>query len=96
MLTAFPVLGLFSVFVYPTIIPELIERLVVELKIEEGKDEYVDMMLNDKCTECFGFVFALTTFMAPLIGSHMYTSYGAKFTTDTVAVINFFLGVILL
>ena len=96
MLAAFPLLGVSQVFVYPTIIPEIIERLTIELGIEEGKDEYVDTMLNDKASECFGFCWGLIMFLGPLTGSWMYTGMGAKKTTDSIALLDFFLGAILL
>lgn len=42
MIAAFPFLGIFQVFVFIPIIPELFERLTYELNIKEGEDEIVD------------------------------------------------------
>ena len=36
VVSAFPILGFFQVFVFIPIIPEMIERLQVDLKITEG------------------------------------------------------------
>ena len=54
------------------IIPEMLERLQVDLKIEEGKDKLVDMMLQDKVNEAYTMLFALSTFVSPIIGTEMY------------------------
>ncbi len=67
MLVSFPLLGIFQVLVFLPIIPELIERLVVDLRIEEGRNEYVDTKLNDKCNDAYGLMFSLIMFLGPLI-----------------------------
>jgi hypothetical protein len=50
------------------IIPEMIERLQVSLKIHE-KDEAIYEKLNDKVNDAYGFIYALTEFIAPLVSS---------------------------
>jgi len=67
--SAFPFLGLFQIFVFIPIIPEMIERLQVSLNISEGEDEYVDAMVTDKCNDCYGLFYALSMFISPIIGS---------------------------
>ena len=61
-IAAFPLMGIFQVFVFIPIIPEMIERLQVELNIVEGEDEYIDAQLNDKCNDAYGFVYAFSMF----------------------------------
>ena len=60
--------------VFLPIIPELIERLTVSLKIEEGRNEYVDTRLNDKCNDAYGLMFSAVMFLGPLFGSKMYSN----------------------
>lgn len=89
-------LGLFQVTFFIPIIPEMIERLVVTLNIAEGADEYVDEKLNDKCNDAYGVVYAFTLFVSPLIGSSMYLKYTGPITCDTIAIVDFLYGLILL
>lgn len=42
IICAFPLLGIFQVFVFIPIIPEFFERLVYELNIKIGEDEVLD------------------------------------------------------
>ena len=69
MVSAFPLIGIFQVFVFIPIIPEMLERLQVDLGIVEGEDETVDNALNDKVNDAYGFVYAFSNFVSPLIGS---------------------------
>lgn len=88
-ISAFPFLGLFQVFVFIPIIPEMIERMQVKLNIREGEDEYVDAMLNDKCNDMYGLVYALSMFLGPLIGDALQSRFGYRTTCDVFAYINF-------
>lgn len=45
VVAAFPILGIFQTFVYIPIIPEMLERLTVDLEIAEGEDAEVDNAL---------------------------------------------------
>ena len=69
VVSAFPLIGIFQVFVFIPIIPEMLERLQVDLGIVEGEDETVDNALNDKVNDAYGFVYAFSNFVSPLIGS---------------------------
>lgn len=69
VVAGFPILGIFQVFVFIPIIPEMLERLQVDLGIVEGEDEAVDNALNDKVNDAYGFVYAFANFAAPLIGA---------------------------
>jgi len=73
---SFPILGIWQVFVFIPIIPEMIERLQVKLEISEGRDEFLDAMLNDKCNDAYGLIYASSMFFSPLIGSALHTAYG--------------------
>jgi len=42
IMAGFPVLGIFQVFVFIPIIPEMLERLQVDLDIREGEDPKLD------------------------------------------------------
>jgi len=46
----------------------MIERLQVSLKVHE-QDEDMYGKVNDKVNDAYGFVYALTLFIAPLVGS---------------------------
>ena len=91
-ISSFPLLGLFQVFVFIPIIPEMLERLQVSLEITEGEDEYIDAKLNDKCNDAYGFIYALSMFVSPLIGSWLYDQFGPRKTCDYVALANLGLG----
>lgn len=95
MMSALPIMGVFSVFVFIPIIPEMLERLQVDLNIAEGEDEIVDLRLNDMVNESYTLLFALSNFVAPLIGTALYTVYGIRTTCDIFALFNIGFGVIL-
>jgi hypothetical protein len=69
MLSSFPLQGLFQVYVFLPIIPEIIERVQVKYDIVEGKDEFLDAQLNDSCNDAYGFIYALSLFIGPLFGT---------------------------
>jgi hypothetical protein len=91
---AFPVLGLFQVFVFIPIIPEMMERLQVDLNITEGEDEFIDAQLNDKCNDAYGFIYASSMFVSPLIGGFLDTTYGPRATCDYIAMMDGMTGVL--
>ena len=72
MVAALPIMGIFQVFVFIPIIPEMIERLQVDLQIKEGEDEMVDLRLNDIVNESYTLLFALANFVGPLGGTFLY------------------------
>lgn len=57
------------------IIPEMIERLQVDLDIVEGENELVDMKLNDQVNEAYTMLFAVATFISPLMGTGLYNVF---------------------
>ena len=71
----------------------MIERLQVSLTISEGEDEEVDEMLNDKVNDAYGFIYAFSNFVAPLIGSYLYEYFGHRNTFDFIAVADFVFGI---
>lgn len=75
IVSAFPLLGIFQVFIFIPIIPEMIERLQVELKIREGENDLIDGALNDKINDSYGFIFALSNFISPNIGASLIDNY---------------------
>lgn len=87
-------MGIFSVFVFIPIIPEMLERLQVDLNIIEGEDELVDMKLNDMVNEGYTLLFALSNFVAPLIGTYMYEVVGMRMTCDVFAILNIVVAVL--
>lgn len=75
IVAGFPILGLFQTFVFIPIIPEMLERLVVDLEIFEGADADVDNALNDKVNDAYGLMFAFACFISPIIGDTLNTKY---------------------
>jgi hypothetical protein len=59
--------------VFIPIIPEMLERLIVDLEVEEGMDAEVDNTLNDKVNDAYGLMFAFSCFISPVIGDAMET-----------------------
>lgn len=96
MSLSFPLLGIFQVFVFIPIIPEIFERLVYELDIHLGEDEVLDFALNDKCNDTYGMIYALSMFAAPLIGGNLSDLYGGYKTNahQKVADIFFFIDIV--
>ena len=66
---------------------------MVDLKIEEGRNEYVDTKLNDKCNDAYGLMFSSIMFLGPLVGSKMYRNLGSNTTCDYIACIDFVAGI---
>ena len=86
---AFPVMGIFQYFVFIPIIPEMLERMQVDLGVVEGEDEAMDNAINDKVNDAYGLIYALSNFVAPLIGSMMYSQFGSPKSCDYLAFANF-------
>lgn len=88
VLPGYPILGICQIFVFIPIIPEMIERLQVQLQIAEGEDEVVDLRLNDQVNEAYTLIYALSSFVSPILGSQLYLKYGFRTTFDMVAAAN--------
>jgi hypothetical protein len=69
IIMGFPAIGIFQYFVFIPIIPEMLERLQVDMNVVEGEDEELDGAINDKVNDAYGLIYALATFVGPLIGS---------------------------
>lgn len=69
MAAAFPVLGFMQVFTFIPIIPEMLERLQVDFNVKEGENQKLENSINDKVNDAYGFMYAFSTFVSPLIGS---------------------------
>lgn len=89
-----PPMGILQVFVFIPIIPEMLERLQVDLDIAEGESEEVDMALNDQVNECYTLLYAFANGVSPLIGGFLHDHYGSEKTCDWVAFVNIGVGVI--
>lgn len=96
IIAGFPILGIFQVFVFIPIIPEMLERLQVTLNISEGEDADVDDMLNDKVNDAYGFIYAFSNFIAPLMGSYLYEYVDHRKTFDYIAIADFSFGILIL
>lgn len=53
-------MGIFQVFVFIPIIPEMLERMAVTYNIVEGEDEAIDNQLNDKVNDSYGLFYAMS------------------------------------
>jgi hypothetical protein len=87
-------MGIFQVFVFIPIIPEMIERLQIDLDIAEGENEEVDLALNDQVNETYTLLFAFANGVSPLIGSLMHDKLGSRTTCDYLAYFNIGFGII--
>lgn len=94
MISSLPIMGIFQVFVFIPIIPEMLERLQVDLDIVEGEDELVDLRVNDIVNESYTLLFALSSFVGPMVGSYMYEEVGMRWTCDWFGVFNIAIAVI--
>lgn len=93
---AFPLIGVFQYFVFIPIIPEMLERVTVELNAVEGVDPELDAAIYDKVNDAYGFIYALAMFVGPLVGGFMHDQIGPRKTGDYVAISNLVIGGILL
>jgi MFS family permease len=82
---SFPIQGVMQVLVFIPVLPEMIERMQVKLKISEGEDEILDGQLNDKINDMYGLIYAGSMFVSPLVGSALSSTYGVRKTCDYVA-----------
>lgn len=78
VIMGFPVMGIFQFFVFIPIIPEMLERVQVELDVIEGEDPDMDQAINDKVNDAYGTIYALAMFVGPLAGGFMYEKFGAQ------------------
>jgi len=72
----------------------MLERLQVDLDIVEGEDEMIDLKLSDKVNEAYTMLFAISTFVSPLIGTAMYNVMGMERTCDIIGFVNLGFAVI--
>lgn len=89
VIAAFPCMGIFQYFIFIPVIPEMLERLQGDLNIVEGADEEVDNSINDKVNDAYGFVYAASSFVSPLVGSMLYEALGSELACDYWAFMNF-------
>ena len=73
----------------------MIERIKVSLNIVEGQDPILDGMLSDKVNDAYGFFYAFSMFISPLIGSVLYTDTTANATSDYLGLFNIAFVIIL-
>ena len=90
----YPMCGMAQVLVFLPILPEIIERLQLELKITEGQDLALDEKLNDLINEVYTFMLAISSFVSPIIGSYLYREFGKQKTFDIVAGVNIVYAII--
>lgn len=83
-------------FVFIPIIPEIIERIQVKYQITEGRDEFLDAMINDKCNDAYGLIYAFSMFVSPLVGSGINNLYGPRKTCDYFMLANLVVAIVLL
>lgn len=89
-----PPMGIFQVFVFIPIIPEMLERLQVDLEISEGANEEIDLALNDQVNEAYTLLFAFANGISPLVGGILHDNIGSRRTCDIVAYVNIAFGII--
>jgi hypothetical protein len=46
--------------------------------VKEGSNEKLENSINDKVNDAYGFVYAFSTFISPLIGSNLLTVFSGK------------------
>ena len=92
---AFPLLGLMQYFVFVPLIPEMLERVQVDLNLVEGQDTHQLSVLNDKVNDAYGMAYALSQFVGPLIGGTLCDTFGPKETGDYIAGFNVVFALIL-
>jgi len=65
----------------------MLERLQVGLEVSEA-DEVLYGKLSDKVNDAYGFVYALSQFVSPNVGSAMQLSVGMRATFDYITLMD--------
>lgn len=81
-------LGVAMPYIFIGVIPEMIERMRVAHNIVEGQDQLVENSLNDKVNDAYGTIYALGTFLSPILGGLQYTKFGMRKTCDIAVYLN--------
>ena len=88
VIAAFPLMGLFQTFIFIPIIPEMLERMIVDMNIVEGEDETIDGQLNDSVNDAYAVVFSTSMAVSPYIGSEFYSRVGPFHTAKYIGYFN--------
>lgn len=72
----------------------MVENVQIAEKIHESSDLY--NVLNDKMNDLYGFMFAITNFLCPIVGAAMESSLGIRQTYDVMWIIDFSFCLILI
>lgn len=64
------------------------------MEISEGKDPTLDGLVNDKVNDAYGFFYASSMFVAPLLGSEVYTLTDASQTATYFGFFGLFFGLV--
>ena len=59
-------------FLFVPIIPEVIDAIYYQYDLQEGVDEYVDAVINDKAAGLYGSFYSFGVIIAPLLGSSIF------------------------
>ena len=62
------------------------------MEISEGTDPTLDGLVNDKVNDAYGFFYASSMFVAPLLGSEVFTLTDAETTATYFAAFGLFFG----
>lgn len=95
VIASFPLLGIMECVVILPVVPEIYERMIYEHNVKLGENEVRDSLLNDKCNDAFGCVYALSLFVGPNIGGAMKEALEHRTTCDVWILINLVTFVIL-
>lgn len=76
VLIGYPLTGICQTLLYLPILPEMIERLQVDLNIKDGENEALDDKLNDFVNQAYCLIYASTAFLAPMLGSILHNIFG--------------------
>lgn len=60
--------GIFEFFIFVPVLPEMLDRMNVELQLKNGRDDYFISIVNDKCNDAYQLYMAVAMFTSPLIG----------------------------
>jgi len=76
----------------------MLESMQQQFNIIEGKtkDKELDDRINDLVNDSYGFIYALSNFVSPPLGSLVYMKLGARMTGDFVAIMNLSIGIFLI
>ncbi len=85
-LIGYGIVGAAQALLFIPVIPEVVDSVYIKTKIKEGRDEYIDGVINDKASGLYGTFLSIGLIAGPLSGSFVHTYKNFNSTCDVFAI----------